>query len=451
MLPTTKMKETLDASAWNVLAALQAALQSDVHAHANGMHSSSGGAMHHIRASELLAHRSHNRTWIHGRIVLPRTVISCKAERSLTKAGIMAISRRRGTDIHIGSLAFHSIEVQGRSSVSADIPEGHRRGIYIYQFSDGRWYAGKSEDVFTRYVQHRHEYRHNKGRFDVETIWFSEVAGNDAAELDAAETTVISSLEKQGYDLINLMKTRTPGGSSDIVTSEAPYYGLRLPWTREDRPRRQHSLLSGSALTEYETAGKNRRFEELASKGYWPDLMPLLHRYIDETIPMPGATAGTLWVATALPAGSSNSIPRTVCISCGNVETLVMFEEDGIPYGFLNIREDAQHGSVLPLSFPRSEVTRDDCGSAPDIERIWFDGLDWLADLLAEDGVLGCAYRLNVEMMRKGPTMYRRFCNPWLVRSILGSNHHSRLNSSRYGRSGKPRRTQPLQMRQLRI
>ena len=51
-------------------------------------------------------------------------------------------------------------------------------------------------------------------------------------------------------------------------------------------------------------------------------------------------------------------------------------------------------------------------------------GLDWLADLLAEDGVLDCAYRLNVEMMRKGPTMYRRFCNPWLVRSILDSNHH---------------------------
>jgi hypothetical protein len=204
------------------------------------------------------------------------------------------------------------------------------------------------------------------------------------------------------------------------VTTEAPYFGLHLPWSRADRPRCGNPP-SVDALAEYESESKRKRFEKLASIEYWPSLLPLLQRYAKETIPAPDATAGTLWVATAIPSTSGNSVPRTACISCGNVETLVLFEEDGIPYGFMNVRVDKARGAVLPKGFPRADVTKADYGSAHGISRIWFEGLDWLEELLDEEGVLDCAYRLNVEMIRKGPTMYRRFCNPWLVRAMLGA------------------------------
>jgi predicted GIY-YIG superfamily endonuclease len=322
--------------------------------------------------------------------------------------------------INIGGLSFRSINVDGRASIVADIPVGHRRGIYIYRFYDGRWYAGKSEDVAIRYVQHRHEYRHTKSRPIVETMWFAEVPGKNAAKLDDAETAVIAALEAEGLDLVNVMKTKAPGGTCDVVTNEAPCFGLHLPWFRADRPRCGKPP-STDALAEYESASKCKRFTMLASVEYWPRLLPLLQRYVMETIPAPDVTAGTFWVATAFPTASGNSVPRTTCVSCGNVETLVMFEEDSTPYGFMNVRVDKSRGAVLPKGFPRSDVTSVDYGSARWISRIWFEGLDWFEDLLNKEGVLDCAYRLNIEMMRKGPTMYRRFCNPWLARALLRS------------------------------
>jgi hypothetical protein len=101
------------------------------------------------------------------------------------------------------------------------------------------------------------------------------------------------------------------------------------------------------------------------------------------------------------------------------VETLVLFEKRGIPCGFMNIREDRTRGAVLPQKVAGSDAVRVDYGTARGIRRLYFDDLRQLSELLDYTGVLDCAYRLNVEMMRKGPTMYRRFSNPWLMRALL--------------------------------
>lgn len=324
-----------------------------------------------------------------------------------------------GTNIRIGKLAFRCFEVHGRPSIAADISEGHRRGIYIYRFADGRYYAGKSEDVVERYVQHRHEYRHAEDCPVVEAMWFSEVPGEDGTELDGDETAVITALEARGLDLVNLMKTKTPGGVGDMEIGEAPFAGLRLPWNRSQRSRIGSVPADTEAFAPYESEGKKKRFDRLASKYYWPNLLPLLQRYVEESITAPDRTAGVLWTATAFPAVSKAKVPRILCLSSGNVKTLVLFEKRGIPCGFMNVREDKTRGAVLSQEITSSDVVRVDYGTARDIRRLYFDDLRQLSELLDDVGVLDCAYRLNVEMMRKGPTMYRRFSNPWLMCALL--------------------------------
>lgn len=324
-------------------------------------------------------------------------------------------------DIRIGNLLFHSIDVDGRESVAADLPPERRRGIYLYRFADGKWYVGKSENVVARYVQHRHEFRHSAGRPTVQTMWFAEIPGSDAAELDEAETLAIATLEEQGYDLTNLMKTKTPGGHDEIVVTETPCAGVRLPWNRSERPRK-----SSATAIRLETSAREdeklERYEELSSLDCWPQLRRLLSEYIDETIPAPNATSGILWVATALPSPSSKALRRLVTISCGNVETLAVFSSQEGIFGFVNAREDEQGNLQLTQAWRENRAERVSYGSAKDVTRVWFDGLNDLAGLLENEEILDCSYRLNVEMMRKGPTMYRRFCNNRLIDAMLSES-----------------------------
>ena len=160
-----------------------------------------------------------------------------------------------GTSIRVGNLVFRCFEVHGRPSIAAGITEGHRREIYIYWFTEGRYYAGKSEDVVQRYVQHRHEYRHAEGSPVVDAMWFSEVPGEDETELDDDEATVITVLEVRGFDLVNLMKTKMPGGFGDVEVGEAPFAGLSLPWVRSRRSRIGSAPAYTEAFALYESEG----------------------------------------------------------------------------------------------------------------------------------------------------------------------------------------------------
>ena len=308
-----------------------------------------------------------------------------------------------GTNIRIGKLAFRCFEVHGRPSIAADISEGHRRGIYIYRFADGRYYAGKSEDVVERYVQHRHEYRHAEDCPVVEAMWFSEVPGEDGTELDGDETAVITALEARGLDLVNLMKTKTPGGVGDMEIGEAPFAGLRLPWNRSQRSRIGSVPADTEAFAPYESEGKKRALRSacvkvlLAESSAAPsEICRGVHH---RTRLGPREYFGQ---PPAFPAVSKAKVPRILCLSSGNVETLVLFEKRGILCGLTNVREDKTRGAVLSQEITSSDVVRVDYGTARDIRRLYFDDLRQLSELLDDVGVLDCAYRLNVEMIAQG-------------------------------------------------
>jgi hypothetical protein len=58
-------------------------------------------------------------------------------------------------------------------------------------------------------------------------------------------------------------------------------------------------------------------------------------------------------------------------------------------------------------------------GTSGEVVRVVLSSLDELETLLTIPAALDRCYRLNAEMMRRGPSMYRRFHNPWLAEEIL--------------------------------
>jgi hypothetical protein len=52
--------------------------------------------------------------------------------------------------LSFGGLSFRCLDVGDRSPIAGDLPDDSCRGIYVYDFGDGMWYVGKSEDVRVR-------------------------------------------------------------------------------------------------------------------------------------------------------------------------------------------------------------------------------------------------------------------------------------------------------------
>ena len=318
--------------------------------------------------------------------------------------------------MRVAGLDFAPIAVDGDQSLAVSLPRGHRRGIYIYRFADGRHYAGKSKNVASRHAEHLREYR-REGR-TIERMWFAEVESRDERVLDDAESNVIASLTRAGYDLTNIQKTSMPGGSGDVVMFPSRDRGIVLPWDRSRRP-----MIGCPPKLMADADGGSRRagLKRLRERGDWAQVLPLLARYVGETIPAPDLTAGTLWVATAYPSTRRAGLPCVACVSCGNVETLVLTEDEGGICGYLNLKvPDGRHAR---LRYYSDGVPFDsfhgNYGTADDVVDVCFDDLHGLGRLLSCARTLDRCYRLNVETMRRGPSMYRRFCNAGLVNAIL--------------------------------
>ncbi len=114
----------------------------------------------------------------------------------------MSVSKtvRLGSSI---KLVFRSIDGSIPSAASLALPADERRGIYLYEFTDGTAYVGRSGDMARRLSDHRHDYRHDPRQPDIRRVHFAPV-GDDVtdAELDEIETRAIHWAESHGFDLI---------------------------------------------------------------------------------------------------------------------------------------------------------------------------------------------------------------------------------------------------------
>lgn len=122
-------------------------------------------------------------------------------------------------------LAFRSIDGSIPSAASLALHADERRGIYLYEFTDGTAYVGRSIDMARRLSDHRHDYRHDPRKPEIRQAQFAPVSDDvSVAELDEIETRAISTgLSSMG--LILSMSSRSTG-PEDLLT-------LLSYWTME--------------------------------------------------------------------------------------------------------------------------------------------------------------------------------------------------------------------------
>lgn len=306
---------------------------------------------------------------------------------------------------------FLELKLDGERSIASDIPDNLCRGIYAYEFTDSTWYVGKASDVRKRHAQHLHEYRHETPPLIMSRMLWLPLPGSSDDKLDRVETEAITAFERIGYNLRNLMKTGRPGGTGDMSIEAAGSFGVEVPW---ERTRRQRAAgTSRASNPKNRTRSMKARFKKLSSTPWWPKLLSLLSTYAHETIPAPDALGCLLWTATAMTKRRGETV--LCCLSVGNIETLVVFEDGPEPLGFLNLKGSVSRPHMLNGAWFREADYR----SAEDVTTAHFDSLDVLASLLTDPSVLDACYRLNAEMIRKGSCMYTRFSNAFLVDAIL--------------------------------
>ena len=113
-------------------------------------------------------------------------------------------------------LHFRRIDVSARSALSAELAPDKCKGIYLYEFTDGTSYVGKSVDMVERYAQHLHEYRYRPDftGAGIAAAYFANIDEVcDEAELDELE----AAAEAEGRDLHNLLKVGRPGGNAGLL------------------------------------------------------------------------------------------------------------------------------------------------------------------------------------------------------------------------------------------
>ena len=315
---------------------------------------------------------------------------------------------------------FKRIDVIARSAVSAGLSPDCRKGIYFYIFSDGSAYIGKSVDMVRRHTDHVHEYKH---RADYEGITISKAyfmpveQDTTEDELDFLETQVIQAAEIEGYSLRNLQKTNLPGGCTDSILTFSDQEMMLLPWRREERTNK----LPVKNLKK-PTESQSKRFDKLMRIKNSKELLNTVSKYVLETMTEPAYTIGVYWSATAFPSRNNGSAP-CLRITCGTLETLSIWHDEGYFCGFLNIKRPENNNSIIP-AFP-FEITSHGYSATDCVVSIHFGSLDHLGEILSRPAIPDWAYRLNIEMFRHGKNPQAKFSNPLLAGVILGLLHHA--------------------------
>ena len=334
--------------------------------------------------------------------------------------------------MNAAELDFKHLTIDGKSSIAGDISDVDARGIYVYKFEDGTCYVGKSEDVRKRYVQHAHEYRHMKGSPKVAEMLFAHISGDNPEVLDRAETDAIAWFGSHGWDLRNIMKTDLPGGAGEMVIG-ADKFGVPVPWDRRD--------IDHGATVSYkfdDDEAKRRRFEELERFEIGLEVEKCLGAFVRALIPRPAVGAGILWTVTALPSTARRT--RAATLSCQNLEVLVIGRDGS---GFINgkdvpdekLEECIKHDMapmkragwrfrgntiVAPNGQSARRLARPaEYANADNVFSLEFENLDQLNLLLRDPLTLLWSYRLVAELLRRGPSMYRKFNNPYLAAKVL--------------------------------
>lgn len=313
-------------------------------------------------------------------------------------------------------LTFRSIDGSIPSAASLALPADERRGIYLYQFTDGTAYVRRSVDIARRLSDHRHDYRHDPHQLRIRLAHFAPVSDDVSdEELDEIETEAIHWAESHGFDLINKMKVRKPGGSSDIAVVLDDGATPLLPWDRAKRT----NILEPAALPA-PTRSQLQRYRRFASTPAVSSLSEDIARYIAETIPEFARLAGTRWSITAFPPRAKRPYDGgecAACITCGTLETLIIWTDGNNVSGRINCKRPEGDKAFKPFypSLPGHNFYR----AAEGVVSYTFWNKPAFERMLDNKRLLDWCYRLNVEMMRKETNPQARWTNPSLTQDVI--------------------------------
>lgn len=225
--------------------------------------------------------------------------------------------------------------------------------------------------------------------------------------------------EKAGVRLRNVVG---PGGRFDapdfdqLITPDeqrrrltSPRYAtVKQTDDRPDVPKRRHV--------------QQRRYDLLVGDPRFSVVRDPLRRYVAGAIPLPARTELTYWSLSARPATNSATYPRLLTLSVQTLETLFVCSPKHVPTEIaIHMNVDlptllATWGTLDALMnhMQTVEAYEPSYRARPNVAALIAYPRDF-ARLLNLRGILSAARKLNLDLMRKGPTMHWRTHNPSLA------------------------------------
>ena len=282
--------------------------------------------------------------------------------------------------------------VQGHASIADVFKPSRRCGIYVLRFSNGEFYAGRSEDVTRRYVQHR------KTHADIEQIAFKQIP---KSKLVVEERELIERLEREGCALRNITIVIPPKGKSD--------FDLVMPPEEQKRWLNDLGYIDEGSERRVDPELRRRyqeRFQRFRDMPRAEEALDVLRTYVKVGVPAIRRSEVSFWACSCLP---TKYVYSRVNINWQEVFTISAWQND--LWFSLHLARSPLVEAESPLLKRHPTLMYDDHRYAPggqDQTNYYLRGARAAKKLLADEDVLRAIRLFNLRLMRKGPCNFGR-------------------------------------------
>jgi hypothetical protein len=299
------------------------------------------------------------------------------------------------------------VSVKGRYSIADLVPNSRRTGIYVFQFSDGAFYAGQSIDIPQRFAQHRAVHP------DIELMCWKAV---ERSRLDDEERETIRLLEAHKAVIRNVQYASLPlvGSAFEAIMPNESQARFLSDVDCQD--------LGGIPVAYPELMSRTEtRFAALKRSEGFANLTKVLGKYLSSCVPSPRKTEVAHWAVSCGTSRESRA-GRLVCrVNVGWQEVLTVWEEQGQWDVWFQARR-----SIIGRTFPELlKFRRRHLGcvfyrnaylaGGTDQLRIASAYFDDTMALLDDPAFILAARHLNVTLATKSGCMWSRSHCPQLV------------------------------------
>jgi hypothetical protein len=321
-----------------------------------------------------------------------------------------------------------SIDVRGRRSI-ADLPKKHGRcGIYLLEFSDGRFYIGQARNVVRRFSQHR------KLHDDIVRWSFRP---EKPRNLDTVERELIHRAPSLDLTLTNKVHVSHIVGETDLDELLAPdeQQSWRAnPAKTSAQDVRLNIDADGSQRIRYRDAWSSFRDRDDLSQ-----LLGLLRLYVHGCVPAYRRTEYSFWSVSCMPSTNAAYFPRLAAVNMNIMETFVVFHPKHEPnnvLSFVNLSKARlleRYPSERAFYRQHPGTQWDEVyyrAAGEDQMQVESGNLSSAIRVLTDPAVQSAAGLLNLRLMRKGGNLFARFHCFELADQLIGEESGNASYSS---------------------